>query len=184
MLNVNPAVTQALENDHIYCHLYTFNFNGSTLRLTDAGRDIEYSGNTFLANGQILDVDDIKETSDVRVNELGITVTIADLALLAIMLQNNQFGRTIVIDRAYFDDVGAVIPDPIRLTTLRISGISTSTSPQGDSQMQIKVASDYADWERTAGRRTTDASQQDIYPGDKGLEFASQVRREQRWGGV
>lgn len=184
MLTVTSEVNTAIQNDHTYCHLVQIDFNGGTVRLTDAGYDMTYSGNTFLANGQLLDVDDIKETSDLRVNEIGITLTAVTQSLLAILLQNSQIGREVTISRAYIDDTtGQPINNPIPLTTSQISGFAVSTSSQGESSLQLKIASEFADWERTTGRRTTEASQQKIYPNDRGMEFATQVQQEQQWGG-
>ena len=179
---VTPLVQAALESqDHEYCHLIEMSLNGATIRLTEAGTDIEYLGNTFLGNGQILDIDDIKNTADLRVNEVGITFTIADQALLALLLANNQIGREITIFRAYTNN-SVIIPDPIILVFGQVSGFTTETT-LSESVAQLKMSGPFADWQQTAGRRTTEGSQQKEYPNDRGMEFATQVRPRLSWGG-
>ena len=182
MTVVTAAVQQELESqDHEYCHLIEMQLNGAIVRLTEAGHDIEYLGETFLGNGQILDIDDIKSTVDLRVNEVGITFSIADQALLALLLANNQIGRDITIWRAYTND-GVVIPDPLILVFGQVSGFTTDTT-LSNSIAQIKMSGPFADWQQAAGRRTTEASQQKEFPLDRGMEFATQVRPELSWGG-
>lgn len=182
MTTVTTAVENALNSqDHEYCHLVEMNLNGAIVRLTEAGHDIEYLGNTFLGNGQLLDIDEIKNSSDLRVNEVGITFSLSDQALLALLLGNNQIGREITIFRAYTNN-GVVIPDPIILVFGQVSGFTTDTSLT-ESIAQIKMSGPYADWQQQSGRRTTEGSQQKVYPGDRGMEFATQVRPELTWGG-
>lgn len=184
MLPATSEVIAALNSrDHIYCNLIDFNFNGTTIRQTDAGLDIEYSGNTYLGNGLILKIDDVKQTTDIRINEMSMYITIADQSILAILLNNNQAGRDIMIRRAYLNSNMQVINNPFIITQGIITGIATTTT-QSDSQLQIRMGSAFSDWARSGGRRTNDASQQKFYNGDLGMEFATQVSAEQRWGGV
>lgn len=182
MTTVTAEVQAALESqDHEYCHLIEMSLNGATVRLTESGVDIDYLGNTFLGNGSLLDIDDIKSTADLRVNEVGITFSISDQALLSLLLSNNQIGREIVIFRAYTNN-SVVIPDPIVLVFGQVSGFVTDTS-LSDSVAQIKMSGPFADWGQEAGRRTTEASQQKEFIGDRGMEFATQVRPQLSWGG-
>ncbi len=182
MTVVTSAVRAALEaQEHEYCHLIEMTLNGATIRLTEAGHDIEYLGNTFLGNGSILDIDDVISTSDIRINEIGINFSLADQSILALLLSNNQIGREVVIFRAYTNN-GIVIPDPITLVFGQVSGFTTDTSIT-ESVAQIRMSGPFADWQQVAGRRTTEASQQKEYPDDRGMEFATQVQPQLSWGG-
>lgn len=182
MTTVTPEVLEALQaQDHEYCHLIEMNLNGAIIRLTEAGHNIEYLDNTFLGNGSILDIDDVISTSDIRINEIGINFSLSDQSILALLLANNQIGREIVIFRAYTNN-GVVIPDPIVLVFGQVSGFTTDTSTT-ESIAQIRMSGPFADWQQVAGRRTTDASQQKEYPGDRGMDFATQVQPQLSWGG-
>jgi len=44
------------------------------------------------------------------------------------------------------------------------------------------VASHWANWNLTKGRHYSDESQQSVYSGDRGLEYATEVKSDVRWG--
>ena len=50
------------------------------------------------------------------------------------------------------------------------------------SNIQMTVASHWSNWNLTKGRHFSDASQLDFSSGDKGLEYATQVKEDVRWG--
>ena len=52
----------------------------------------------------------------------------------------------------------------------------------GDSTVSISVANHWANWNLKKGRHFSDESQQNIYSGDKGLEYADQTKEDIRWG--
>ena len=52
----------------------------------------------------------------------------------------------------------------------------------GTATISIEAANQFADFERRPGRHTSNAEQQLFYPGDKGMEYASQQDRNITWG--
>ena len=48
--------------------------------------------------------------------------------------------------------------------------------------MQLTIASHWSNWNLTKGRHYSDESQQDFSSGDRGFEFATQVKNDVRWG--
>ena len=46
----------------------------------------------------------------------------------------------------------------------------------------MTVASHWSNWNLTKGRHFSDESQQAFSSGDKGMEFATQVKEDVRWG--
>jgi hypothetical protein len=51
-----------------------------------------------------------------------------------------------------------------------------------NSVLSIIVSSHWANWNLTKGRHYSDESQQAYSSGDKGFEFATQVKEDVRWG--
>ena len=78
MIPVSTEVADALSGDHIFAHLLKFEFTLGAVYLTDAGYDISWSGNTYLANGLLLGMDSPKFTSELRVGEISLTFSAAD----------------------------------------------------------------------------------------------------------
>jgi hypothetical protein len=183
MITIDPLIEQALESSYTRAHLVTLELNGVTLRYTENGFDLDYDGNTWLANGLLLDMGEPRYTAELRVNETDLSFTAADLTTLAIILNNPQYNRRVTVDRVYLDDDGDIIGEPIRLNNWRIVGWTSGDEVDGESVIALRMASEFADWQKPSGRRTTQASQQRFYPNDKGLEFAASVNKELRWGG-
>ena len=184
MLQLTTQVAAAIAGDHDYCHLIRLELaNNTIIRLTDAGFDINWNGETFDANGLLLGMDAPKFTIDIRVGEISLAFTAADQSMVALLLGSNQINRYVYVYRAYLNSQGQVIPDPILLHTWLITSFDVSDS-KGSAQITVSMASEWADFEKPAGRRSTDASQQRIYPGDKGMEYAGQVKKDLKWGGA
>lgn len=183
MIPVTTAVQSALENDHVYCHLIEFEFSSGTLYLTEAGHDITYAGQTYLANGILLDMDNPKFTKEMRVGEVKIGLTAVDQSSIAILLNNNQINRDVNVYRAYLDPAtDQVIPDPILIHRWMITGFDVSEDGS-ESVVALGLASEWADWKKPGGIRTTDASQKRHYPDDDIFEFATAIKPALKWGG-
>ena len=182
-MTVSQDIKDQLDSDSFsYCHLIKMDLNGLSVHLTEAQFDIEYKGVDYLGNGLLLDVSSIRETSEIRVNSVNIEFTAADQTMLALLLNNSQISREVLIYRAYLDDENDIISEPTLLTWGNITGFSTNTS-MSDSIISLTFAGPFADWERINGRVTTAASQNRFYPNDKGMEYATQVKAELKWGG-
>ena len=50
------------------------------------------------------------------------------------------------------------------------------------STLSISVSNHWSNWNLKKGRHFTDESQQQIYSGDKGFEYADKTKEDIRWG--
>lgn len=184
MLPITPEVTAALSADHDYCHLIRMELaNNTVLRFTDAGFDINWAGELFNANGLLLGMDAPTFNSQLRIGEIQLGFTAADQSVVALMLGQNQINRHVYVYRAYLTNQGAVIPNPILLHTWLITASDVSDG-KGTAECSVAMASEWADFEKPSGRRSTDASQQRLFAGDKGMEFSGQINKDLKWGGA
>lgn len=183
MLQITNDVAAALAGEHSYCHLVKLELaNDVTLRLTDSGIDIDFNGELYESNGLLLGMDAPTFNAELRIGEISLAFTAADQSVVALMLGVNQINRYAHIYRAYLNDQGQVIPNPILLHSWLINAPDVSDS-KDDSQITVPLTSEWADFEAPRGRRSTDANQRRFFPNDKGLEFASQVKKDLKWGG-
>jgi len=183
MLQITNEVAAAIAGEHSYCHLIRLELaNNITLRMTDCGYPVTWLGEVFESNGLLLGMDSPTFNADLRIGEISLAFTAADQSMVALMLGVNQINRYAHIYRAYLTEQGAVIPNPILLHTWLLNAPDVSDS-KDDSQVTIPMTSEWADFEAPRGRRSTDASQQRFFQGDKGLEFAAQVKKDLKWGG-
>lgn len=184
MIDMPSSVMEALKRDGTTAHLITVNIGDSSLYFTEADHDITFNGDVYLGNGIILGMGKPKYTSEARVNSTTVTFSGADLTMNALLLNNNDgLNNRLSVDRVWLDENEQIIGNyAMRLNNWRIIGSSMEERWRGESSVSLKVASQLASWQQPRGRRTTPASQQRFYPGDKGMEFAASVQKEQQWG--
>ena len=152
----------------------------STIRLTDWYTNVTYDSNSYEAGGSFLTVDSTTETGQLQVNEinLGFSNITDDVRSL---VQNGEFtDKTVEIYLAYFDSNESIV-GAINFFTGQIRNVSINENIDS-SNLSMVVASHWANWNLTKGRHYSDESQQSFSSGDKGLEFAGQVKEDVRWG--
>jgi len=138
--------------------------------------------NTYLAQNQFLSYGNIVESSDLRVGTLEMTFTAVDTTTVALILNNNYINSRVVIYRAVLnDDFSFTDSDVFLVFDGRITGYSI-TETETTATITISCASQFADFERTNGRRTNPSSQNLYFPTDRGMDFSPQIVKDIRWG--
>jgi hypothetical protein len=138
--------------------------------------------NTYLAQNQFLSYGNIVESSDLRVGTLELTFTAVDTTTVALILNNDYIDSRVVIYRAVLnDDFTFTDSDVFLVFDGRITGYSIQETDT-TATITISCASQFADFERTNGRRTNPASQNLYFPTDRGMDFSPQIVKDIRWG--
>jgi len=138
--------------------------------------------NTYLAQNQFLSYGNIVESSDLRVGTLEMTFTAVDTTTVALILNNDYIDSRVVIYRAVLnDDFSFTNSDVFLVFDGRITGYSIRET-ESTATITISCASQFADFERTNGRRTNPASQNLHFPTDRGMDFSPQIVKDIRWG--
>ena len=162
----------------------------TTQYLTTTNIDIEYDSpsapdagvNSYLAQGQFLDYGDIVESADLRINTLTMTFTAVDTTTIALLLNNDYIDKRVVIYRAILgNDYSFTSDDVWLLFDGRITAYSIRESDK-NAVCTIVVASQFADFMRTSGRKTNPASQNIHFSSDKGMDFSPQIVKDIKWG--
>ena len=170
--------------DLIELHLAT------PLYFTSTNIDIDYDSNTapdsgvntYLAQGQFLYYGNIVESSDLRVGQVDLTFTAVDTTTVALLINNNYMNKRVVIYRAVLDaDYSFTSDDVFTVFDGNIMNYSIRES-EGTATVTMTVASQFADFERTNGRKTNTASQQVHFSTDLGMDFSTQVVKDIKWG--
>ena len=152
----------------------------STIRLTDWYSNVSYDSNTYEAGGSFLTVDASTETGQLQVDEINIGFSNITDQVRSLVQSGAFTDKEVEIYLAYFDDNEAIV-GAINFFTGQISNV-TAKEDIDNSTLTLTVASQWANWNLTKGRHFTDESQQDFSSGDKGMEFATQVKKDVRWG--
>ena len=152
----------------------------STIRLTDYYTNIIYDSNTYEAGGSFLTVDATAETGQLQVDEVNIAFSNITDQVRSLVQSGDFTDKEVEIYLAYFDSNEAIV-GAINYFTGQIRNVSIAETID-DSTLTLVVASHWANWNLTKGRHFSDESQQTFSSGDKGMEFATQVKEDVRWG--
>ena len=152
----------------------------STIRLTDWYSNVTYDSNTYEAGGSFLTVSTTAETGQLQVDEIELGFSNITNQVRALVQDGSFTDKAVDIYLAYFD-ANETIVGAINYFTGQIRNVSIAESGT-DSVLSMTVASHWANWNLTKGRHYSDESQQAFSTGDKGFEFATQVKSDVRWG--
>lgn len=154
---------------------------GSGVRLTDYAHDIVYDSNTYSSSDHLLKIGEPKESRDLRVNTMSISLSGVEQTYISLFLGNDYVNRQILVYRAGITAAGAVVGAPFlafdgRLTRFEI------TESRNNSEVIVEAASHWADFDKKSGRLTNNNSQQQFFPGDVGFQYAANSVRDLKWG--
>ena len=152
----------------------------STVRLTDWYSNVTYDSNAYEAGGSFLSVDSITETGQLQVDEINLGFSNITDQVRSLVQDGSFTDKQVEIYMAYFDDSETIV-GAIHYFTGQIRSVAISENID-NSSLSMTVASHWANWNLTKGRHFTDESQQSFSSGDKGFEFATQVKNDVRWG--
>jgi len=178
----SSVIAELAKNAFEMAHLVKIDF-ATAVYLTDHAHDISHSSITYEAGGHLLGIAAINETSEIRVGSVSLKLSGVQQAQIATLLSGNYIDRQVTIKRVVLDSVGAIIGDPILIYDGRISHFSI-TDGDDSSEIDLTVASHWADFELKAGRKTNDSSQQMYFSGDKGMAFSGLMTKDIKWGRV
>jgi hypothetical protein len=177
---IDPATIAALAtNDFEFATLIQMDFS-SVVRITDWDHDITALSTTWTSSGELMSIDNVEESAEIRVNEFDLTFSGVSQSYISIMLNAEYINTSVKIWKAVLQD-GAVVGQPIEIFLGYITSMSFSESDT-DSTVKMSLASHWKDFEKTSGRKTNPASQQRFFPNDKGMEFTKDLSRDIPWG--
>jgi hypothetical protein len=152
----------------------------STIRLTDWYSNVTYNSNSYEAGGSFLSVDTTTETGQLQVDEINLGFSNITDEVRSLVQDGSFTDKTVEIYIAYFNEDETIV-GAINFFTGQIRNVSIQESID-NSILNMTVASHWANWNLTKGRHYSDESQQGFSTGDKGFEFATQVKSDVRWG--
>ena len=152
----------------------------TTIRLTDWYSNVTYDSNSYEAGGSFLTVDTTTETGQLQVNEINLGFSNITDQVRTLVQDGSFTDKTVEIYLAYFDEAETLV-GAINYFTGQIRNVVVSETIES-SVLSMTVASHWANWNLTKGRHYSDESQQSFSSGDRGFEFATQVKNDVRWG--
>lgn len=171
--------TQIANDANNIAFLVEFNFS-TPIRVTNFYRDVSYDSNSYEAGGNFVNVSASQETGEAQVHDLSITMSNVTSTIRDVVQGGNYIDKSVNVYIGFFNTDETLVD-----ATTFFSGLIKScsiTETIDSSTVTIVVANHWANWNLKKGRHFTDESQQQVYSGDKGLEFADQTKDDIRWG--
>jgi hypothetical protein len=184
MRTLHPQTLAALKCDHLRALLIKLDFTPNPVYLSNTAFDIDYRGNTYLGNGQLLKLGKIHQNIAIRVSTVDLTLDAVDPSLVAILLGTPQHGRDVEISLAILNANYSVVGDVMPMYSMIIDGAPSITDDpvNGKATIKQKISSEFANWKQKGGIRTTPASLQRFSKDDTGFDFAAESGKEYKWG--
>lgn len=180
-----PVATAIAADTVRLAYLVELNFDSAPLRVWTGTGTFEWTatGRSFLGYASLLDVSPVEETEGVEANGVDIALSGTSPAIISVLLAENYRNRRARVWLALFDPTtAALLADPVSIFAGRIDTISLTDA--GDSaQVRVSCESKLIDLKRPRERRFTHEDQQDLFPGDVGLEYVAGLQdKETPWG--
>lgn len=178
--SLSAALITQLQNDNNKI-AFLVDLNLSTnYRITDNSFDVTYNSNLYTASGELTAVSANAETGELKVDEATIRLTNITSTFRSIIENENYIDNKINIYLAFFDSNDSFI-DAFTYFSGNIKKAEI-TENKNESIIDLIIANHWNNWNLTKGRHFTDESQQNVYSGDKGMEFAHITKSDIRWG--
>ena len=178
---LTTAVNNELATDALNPVTLVYLNVGTGLRFTDHYKDITYDGNTYTASSLFLKVSQVSESSEIDVGNISLDFTGADQTIISLLLSNAYMDREVEVYKGFLNASQVVIADPFLLFKGRVESFNLDEDLDS-SDVQIIVASHWADFDKVRGRKTNTNSQQLYFAGDLGFDYASQTVQDIKWG--
>lgn len=180
------AVTNVLKTDAIkYVDLIELHFDDGVEKLTNGQFTINATTTTssgnYVANGEFLSFELIKETDSAKINEINIILDGVSSTFTNKFLNDNYVERRVVIYRQFLTEANVAISTPIMMFDGEIKNF-TINDQTDTSTVIVKSASVFYNFDDTNGVRTTSASQKRLFPYDLGMDFAATTVNDIKWG--
>nr|BAR39839.1 phage minor tail protein L [uncultured Mediterranean phage uvMED] len=165
-------------------HLLNIDFS-TPVNITDCSfnltSSISGSSVTYTASPFLVGASSFEEQTDISKSSLSISLSGADQTFISTVLNENIVNVSVSIFRGLLNSSNALISDPILLYQGNVDTFEI-TETETRSNLKLIVVSHWADFEKKAGRKTNNASQQRFFSTDVGMDFASQTVLDIKWG--
>lgn len=155
--------------------LAEFEFASATVRFWTGYGDLSWNSQTWTGGGSLIGVSAVEETTDMKA--VGATFTLSGVpsALISTALGEDYQGLPAALYLGALDSSGAVVEDPVKVFAGRMDVMEIEDGGE-TATISLTVESALADLERPRERRFTDEDQQELFPGDLGLEYVPSIQ--------
>jgi hypothetical protein len=178
-------ITTATKNTVQYYELVYIGVNAGYY-VTNAPFNINYNANDYLSAGALLSVSNITEDISFEIQKLSITISgIAYLhndtePFMKEILDLDYTDKPVAIYRKYFN-MDNTPSDVVQVYQGYIDNATVTDGIGNGGGVNIQTSNHWANFSRVTGNYTNQTSQQELFAGDKGFEFAKEIQKQIEW---
>ena len=180
---LSAGMQTAIAAGNVYPVLFgLFDFSGGEVRVCTHNEDITWDGHTWSGLGELVSVEPMRESKEVRANGLTFALNGVPSSLISEVIANRSRGRECALWFGCFNSSGALITDPHKIFAGRMD--QPMIEDTGDKcTVSLSAEGRLVDLQRSRERRYTDEDQQAEYTGDLGLQYVAGLQnKEILWG--
>tara|TARA_S200002703_G_scaffold146392_2_gene141417 strand:- start:54 stop:674 length:621 start_codon:yes stop_codon:yes gene_type:complete len=144
--------------------------------------------NVYKAQGKFIALSNTRETATLQITSLKLTLSALDPETVSTFATADIINKDVTVHRIFFDQsTNAVISDSagatetINMFAGKIGGYKI-TETASTATLTLEIQSQLANFTRTNGRVTTNASLQNEHANDFGFEYAHETDSDINWG--
>ena len=171
-------------NDEVLRPVYfiKIDFPSGTVYLNSSDRDITFDSNNYLGAGTIGTLSDIEETSELQANGIKFTLTGIPSTYISVALTTEYQGSSATQYLGFLNNNYTLVDDPFIIFVGKVDTMAINISDT--ATIELDIENRLVDWERPRISRFTNEEQQNLFSGDKGLEFVDSVAEKELFWGV
>ena len=145
--------------------------------------NLVYNSTTYLGIGTLGTISPLEETTDLAARGLTLRLSGVPTANVALALTENYQGRECsIMFGALSPTAGTLIASPVTVFAGRMD-VMQITDDGNTAEITMTAESKLMDFKRPREIRYTDEEQQQLFPGDVGLEFVNDIQEKAiYWG--
>ena len=157
-------------------------FDSGDINLWNGVGSLTYNGKNYIGAGNLLAVEPVSESTDLRANGTSVTLSGLDNTLVGLAKDEDYQGRALTVKLGAMDESNDVIADPVIMFSGFMDTMMLTDSGES-STITIDVENKLIQMDRARVRRFTDNDQRIDYPNDDGFSFVTKIQdREINWG--
>ncbi|MFO1081867.1 MAG: hypothetical protein U1E23_14710 [Reyranellaceae bacterium] len=137
---------------------------------------VTWNGHTYLGTGQLIAIDKVDETDDVKAQGTQVTVNGVPSSQVSLFLQSLANGKTGIVRLAMLDNAGSIVATPKVLFKGLLDTAKADESNLEAPVFGLTYEHALVDLERPREVRYTHEAQQAAYPGDLGLQYIAELQ--------
>lgn len=156
-------------------------FDSGTIRLWTGLEDLTIGGNTYTGAGDLISISEIEDTNELSSTGLTLSLSGMNADIVNLALTENFQNRVVNIFLGFLTGKNESAGE-FQIYSGRITDMSIFDGPRNNS-INIELENRLIDFERPSNLRYTKESQQDLFSGDKGLDFVTDIQEaDLNWG--